>query len=104
MFADIEADIYVLADADGSYDPADAPSLVNALITERADMVVGTRSGQEASHAERTLAPLYRRFIGASFADVFSGYRAFTRRFVKSFRRSPPGSRSRPSSACTPLS
>jgi len=95
MFADIEADIYVLADGDGTYDPADAPSLVNALITERADMVVGTRFGETgsigASFVRRTLDRLCRRSIGASFADVFSGYRAFTRRFVKSFPAIPTG-------------
>ena len=87
MFADIEADIYVLADGDGTYDPADAPSLVNALITERADMAVGTRAAGRGGEAvgSRLLDRLYRRSIGASFVDVFSGYRAFTRRFVKSF-------------------
>lgn len=89
MFADIEADIYVLAEGDGTYDPADAPSLVNALITEHADMAVGMRrsaTGRAAdSFARRILDRLYRRSIGASFVDVFSGYRAFTRRFVKSF-------------------
>jgi glycosyltransferase involved in cell wall biosynthesis len=93
MFADIEADIYVLADGDGTYDPADAPSLVNALITERADMAVGTRAAGRGGEAvgSRLLDRLYRRSIGASFVDVFSGYRAFTRRFVKSFPAIPTG-------------
>ena len=45
MFADIEADIYVMADGDGTYDPQDAPQLINTLLTERVDMVVGTRRG-----------------------------------------------------------
>ncbi|MGH6924788.1 MAG: glycosyltransferase [Propylenella sp.] len=87
MFADIEADIYVLADGCGAYDPADAPSLVNALITERADMAVGTRADGPGGEAigSRLLDRLYRRCTGVSFADVLSGYRAFTRRFVKSF-------------------
>jgi glycosyltransferase involved in cell wall biosynthesis len=89
MFADIEADIYVLADGDGTYDPADAPSLVNALVTERADMAVGMRgsaTGRAATtFARRVLDRLYRRSIGVAFVDVFSGYRALTRRFVKSF-------------------
>ena len=89
MFADIEADIYVLADGDGTYDPADAPSLVNALVTERADMAVGMRgsaAGRAATtFARRVLDRLYRRSIGVAFVDVFSGYRALTRRFVKSF-------------------
>ena len=92
MFADIDADIYVMADGDGTYDPADAPSLVNALITERVDMVVGTRRGVgldagRSGHAlgNRLFNRLYRSFFGGGFTDIFSGYRAFTRRFVKSF-------------------
>lgn len=96
MFADIDADIYVLADPAGAYDPADAPSLVNALITERVDMVVGTRrdggltNGHGTSHAQRPAGDrafdwLYRRFVGGAVSDIGSGYRAFTRRFVKSF-------------------
>jgi glycosyltransferase involved in cell wall biosynthesis len=92
MFADIEADIYVMADGDGTYDPSDAPSLVNALITEHVDMVVGTRRGValdagRSGHAfgNRTFNRLYRWLFGRGFTDIFSGYRAFTRRFVKSF-------------------
>jgi hypothetical protein len=92
MFADIDADIYIMADGDGTYDPADAPSLVNALITEHVDMVVGTRRdvGRDAGrsgHAfgNRSFNQLYRWLFGRGFSDIFSGYRAFTRRFVKSF-------------------
>ncbi len=92
MFADIEADIYVMADGDGTYAPEDAALLVNTLVTERADMVVGTRRGVEedagrAGHAlgNRLFNLLYRRLFGADFSDIFSGYRAFSRRFVKSF-------------------
>jgi glycosyltransferase involved in cell wall biosynthesis len=92
MFADIDADIYIMADGDGTYDPADAPSLVNALITERVDMVVGTRRGVSldagrSGHAfgNRSFNLLYRWVFGRGFSDIFSGYRAFTRRFVKSF-------------------
>lgn len=91
MFADIDADVYVLADPAGRYDPADAPSLVNALITERADMVVGTRGDPPAASREnrpsgdRAFEWLYRHFFGSSVHDIGSGYRAFTRRFVKSF-------------------
>ncbi|MBA3518046.1 MAG: glycosyltransferase [Rhizobiales bacterium] len=92
MFADIDADVYVMADGDGTYDPADAPSLVNALITERVDMVVGARQGVgrdagRSGHAfgNRTFNRLYGWLFGRGFSDIFSGYRAFTRRFVKSF-------------------
>jgi glycosyltransferase involved in cell wall biosynthesis len=96
MFADIDADIYVLADPSRGYDPADAPSLVNALITERVDMVVGTRDGRvhgngfgaprdERPLGERSFEILYRQFFGGTLKDIGSGYRAFTRRFVRSF-------------------
>jgi len=92
MFADVDADIYVLADPEGAYDPADAPSLVNALITERVDMVIGTRRGAirsgrraQGSFGDRAFDWLYRRFFAAASTDIVSGYRAFTRRFVKSF-------------------
>lgn len=92
MFADIDADIYVMADGDGTYDPADAPRLVGALVSERVDMAVGTRMGVEddagrAGHAlgNKGFNVLYRKLFGNDFTDIFSGYRAFTRRFVKSF-------------------
>jgi len=92
MFADIDADIYLMADGDGTYDPGDAPSLVNALITERVDMVVGCRRGVgldagRSGHAfgNRLFNRLYRSMFGGGYNDIFSGYRAFTRRFVKSF-------------------
>jgi glycosyltransferase involved in cell wall biosynthesis len=92
MFADIEADIYLMADGDGTYPPEDAPQLINTLLTERADMVVGTRRGVtddagRAGHAfgNRIFNGLYKRLFGRDFTDIFSGYRAFTRRFVKSF-------------------
>lgn len=92
MFADIDADVYVMADGDGTYDPHDAPELVRALVTERVDMAVGTRrdvteDAGRAGHAVGNLLfnRLYRGFFGTDFTDIFSGYRAFTRRFVKSF-------------------
>lgn len=92
MFADIDADIYVMADGDGTYAPEDAPLLVNTLLTERADMVVGTRRGVtddagRRGHAfgNRLFNNLYQFLFGSDFSDIFSGYRAFTRRYVKSF-------------------
>ena len=92
MFADIDADIYVMADGDGTYAPEDAPLLVNTLLTERADMVVGTRRGVtddagRRGHAfgNRLFNGLYQFLFGSDFSDIFSGYRAFTRRYVKSF-------------------
>ncbi len=92
MFADIEADIYLMADGDGTYAPEDAPQLINMLVTEGSDMAVGTRRGVgddagRAGHAfgNRLFNWLYRRLFSNDFTDIFSGYRAFTRRFVKSF-------------------
>ncbi|MBX4998439.1 glycosyltransferase [Rhizobium lentis] len=92
MFADVEADIYIIADGDGTYAPGDAEELVRTLLTERADMVVGTRRGVHADagrqgHAlgNRLFNLLYRTIFGPDFTDIFSGYRAFSRRFVKSF-------------------
>jgi hypothetical protein len=92
MFADIEADIYIMADGDGTYAPEDAPQLVNALLTEGADMAVGTRRGVgkdagRTGHAfgNRFFNGIYRFLFGREFTDILSGYRAFTRRYVKSF-------------------
>lgn len=92
MFADVEADVYLMADGDGTYAPEDAPLLINTLLTERSDMVVGTRRGVtddagRAGHAvgNRIFNSLYKYLFGRDFTDIFSGYRAFSRRFVKSF-------------------
>ncbi len=92
MFADIDADLYVMADGDGTYAPGDAQTLIEAMLAEGADMAVGTRRGVHADagrqgHAfgNRAFNWLYRSLFGNDFSDIFSGYRAFTRRFVKSF-------------------
>jgi glycosyltransferase involved in cell wall biosynthesis len=92
MFCDIDADIYIMADGDGTYGPADAEELVRTLITERVDMVVGTRRGvhddagrQGHAFGNRLFNGLYRVLFGNDFTDILSGYRAFSRRYVKSF-------------------
>lgn len=92
MFADIEADIYLMADGDGTYAPEDADALINTLLTERVDMVVGTRrdvtvDAGRKGHAlgNKVFNQLYRSIFGKDFTDIFSGYRAFSRRFAKSF-------------------
>ncbi len=92
MFADVDADIYVMADGDGTYDANFAPLLVETLARDRLDMVVGARAGvaqnaHRAGHAfgNRCFNLLYRMLFGTEFGDIFSGYRVFSRRFVKSF-------------------
>jgi glycosyltransferase involved in cell wall biosynthesis len=92
MFADIEADVYVMADGDGTYDPTVAPVMVNRLLDERLDMVVGTRrnvylNAHRKGHAfgNKLFNAVYRKLFGPLFSDIFSGYRVFSRRFVKSF-------------------
>jgi len=92
MFAEVDADVYVIADGDGTYDPAQAAVLVKRLISDGLDMVVGTRAGVRtdagrAGHAmgNRMFNRLYRALFGTGFTDILSGYRAFSRRFVKSF-------------------
>lgn len=92
MFADIDADVYVMADGDLTYDPAAAPTMVDMLIAGQLDMVVGTRrheakSAYRGGHVlgNRVFTGLLAGLFGRSFSDIFSGYRVFSRRFVKSF-------------------
>lgn len=92
MFADIDADIYVLCDADDTYDASAAPQLVAQLVENGLDMVVGTRAAISASayrpaHAfgNRLLSGLVRQIFGEGFNDMLSGYRVLSNRFVKSF-------------------
>ncbi len=92
MFADIDADVYVMADGDLTYDPAAAPAMVGMLLDEQLDMVVGTRrhdakSAYRGGHVlgNRIFTSLLAGLFGRSFSDIFSGYRLFSRRFVKSF-------------------
>ncbi|HEX4694180.1 glycosyltransferase family 2 protein [Sphingomonas sp.] len=92
MFADVDADVYVMADGDSTYDAAAAPAMIARVIAEQLDMVVGTRV-HEAAEAyrrghvmgNRVMTGLLTRLFGRSFTDIFSGYRVFSRRFVKSF-------------------
>jgi glycosyltransferase involved in cell wall biosynthesis len=92
MFADIEADIYVLSDGDATYDASRVGDLISLVVEQKFDMVVGARVPQDAS-AHRTGHAfgnaLFNRIadwvFGSEFKDIFSGYRAFSRRFVKSF-------------------
>jgi glycosyltransferase involved in cell wall biosynthesis len=92
MFADIDADVYIMADGDLTYDPKAAPAMVDLLLVDQLDMVVGTRKHEEekayrGGHVlgNRVFTGLLSRLFGRSFSDIFSGYRVFSRRFVKSF-------------------
>lgn len=93
MFSDIDADIYVIADGDGTYDPKVAPVLVQKVSEDALDMVVGVRLQDETDDAFRrghragnvTLTKFVGWLFGHRFTDILSGYRAFSRRFVKSF-------------------
>ncbi|MCD2323985.1 glycosyltransferase family 2 protein [Sphingomonas sp. IC-56] len=92
MFADVDADIYVMADGDLTYDASVAPAMVDRLVREGLDMIVGTRV-HEAAEAyrrghvlgNRAMTGFLAGLFGRSFTDIFSGYRVFSRRFVKSF-------------------
>ena len=92
MFSDIDADVYVLVDGDATYDAASAPRMIEALLSGQLDMVVGLRVDKaEAAYrpGHRTGNWLLTSFLssvfGEAFKDILSGYRVFSRRFVKSF-------------------
>jgi glycosyltransferase involved in cell wall biosynthesis len=92
MFADVEADVYVLVDGDGTYEAAAAPGLVVRLVEQRLDMVTGLRvHAEQAAYrpghvfGNHLLTGLVSRLFGAQLGDMLSGYRVFSRRFVKSF-------------------
>ncbi len=95
MFSDVEADAYVLVDGDDTYDADAAPEMLRLLFERRLDMVTGVRTTSEeaATAAYRTghrfgnalLTGMVRRVFGDRVSDMLSGYRVFSRRFVKSF-------------------
>jgi len=92
MFADVDADIYVLVDGDATYDAASAPRMIETLLSDHLDMVVGLRVDQtQAAYrlghrtGNRLLTGFLSAVFGQAFKDILSGYRIFSRRFVKSF-------------------
>src|ERR1700712_1260403 len=92
MFADVEADIYVLADGDDTYDAAVAPALIRKLVEEELDLVTGRRihtaaDAYRAGHVlgNKMLTGLTALMFGIELKDMLSGYRIMSRRFVKSF-------------------
>lgn len=98
MFADVEADVYVLVDGDATYDAASAPKLITTLLENSLDMINASRQSvhEEAyrpGHAfgNKLLTGIVRSIFGKRFHDMLSGYRVFSRRFVKSFPVSSSG-------------
>ena len=92
MFADIDADVYVLVDGDATYDAPSAPSMIEKLLSEHLDMVVGLRVDQSVAAyrpghraGNWMLTSFLGQVFGQAFKDILSGYRVFSRRFVKSF-------------------
>jgi glycosyltransferase involved in cell wall biosynthesis len=92
MFADIDADIYLLVDGDATYDAPRAPRMIAALIDDHLDMVVGFRVDQAVAayrpghrFGNKMLTGFLAMVFGEAFKDILSGYRVFSRRFVKSF-------------------
>jgi glycosyltransferase involved in cell wall biosynthesis len=92
MFADVEADVFVLVDGDDTYDAAVAPAMLKLMLDHQLDMVTGARvTGEEAAYrrghrlGNAVLTGLVRRIFGNRVSDMLSGYRVFSRRFVKSF-------------------
>jgi glycosyltransferase involved in cell wall biosynthesis len=92
MFADVDADVYVLVDGDATYDAPSAPRMIKKLVDDHLDMVVGLRVDQvEAAYrrghrtGNRMLTGFLSSVFGQAFKDILSGYRVFSRRFVKSF-------------------
>jgi glycosyltransferase involved in cell wall biosynthesis len=92
MFADIDADIYVMADGDATYEAGAAPAMIAQMVEEKLDMVVGARRSEvEAAYrrghrfGNALLTNMLAWTFGRSFSDILSGYRVFSRRFIKSF-------------------
>jgi len=91
LFADVDADIFLLVDGDGTYDPEAAPALISELVDQGADMVVGCRQAEPGAHrrghetGNRMLSWTFRTLFALHLNDTLSGYRAFSRRFVKTF-------------------
>ena len=92
MFADVDADVYVMADGDETYDAPSAAAMVRMLVEENLDMVVGARKSEIEEAYRRghrfgnaMLTGILAQIFGRTFTDILSGYRVFSRRFAKSF-------------------
>jgi glycosyltransferase involved in cell wall biosynthesis len=92
MFADVDADVYVLVDGDATYDAPSARAMVSRLVEDRLDMVVGARvhtdeKAYRLGHrtGNQALTAFFASVFNSAFTDILSGFRVFSRRFVKSF-------------------
>lgn len=98
MFADIDADIYVMTDGDDTYDIASVPQMIDKLIDEKLDMVTAVRKSK-SQQAYRTghqfgnvlMTTIVNLFFGKQTEDMLSGLRVFSKRFVKSFPANSKG-------------
>ena len=100
MFADVEADVYVMVDGDATYDVSNIPQHVDLLLNDRLDMVVGYRQDDglnpqtyRRGHrwGNQLLTRSVRQIFGGQFTDMLSGYRVFSRRYAKSFPAAAQG-------------
>lgn len=92
MFADVDADIYIMVDGDSTYSACDAPKMVEIIENDSVDMVVAARKerSENAYREGHKFGNSLFNFIlkilfHSTFSDIFSGYRAFSKRFVKTF-------------------
>jgi len=100
MFADVDADIYVMVDGDATYDASSAPEMIRRLVDEHLDMVVGCRTEESTDNdnyrpghrlGNKVLTGSVQRMFGGNFTDMLSGYRVFSKRYVKSFAANSRG-------------
>ena len=100
MFADIDADIYIMVDGDATYDAASAPRMIEKLLDEHLDTVIGCRKEESTDNknyrpghriGNKVLTGSVQKIFGGDFTDMLSGYRVFSRRFVKSFAAESQG-------------
>jgi glycosyltransferase involved in cell wall biosynthesis len=92
MFSDVDADIYIMVDGDGTYDASDCPRMIEMMLEQGLDMVCGARR-EDGAAAYKTghrfgnwlFTTMVAKLFGRQFTDIFTGYRIFSRRFVKSF-------------------
>jgi len=91
LFREVRADIYIMCDADGSYDASAAPRLVKMMVDDKLDMIVAARDSEDSvyrpGHAvgNRFFTWLMGAGFGRHFTDIFSGYRVFSERYIRSF-------------------